>query len=198
MTTHNPLRSALSVIITSVLFVLDRLRLDKLDVWTEGEGVKPKIKNKKPKNPKELKHFQLRTVRPEQDPRGAEQRSETPHEQPHGKKKKGFILCSCLPFDLYWSCKQSVHGEKPRWRACLNTSIPVEVTIWGMASLFCCKAPWEKRTNKQKKKRHDISCKGVMPRRGASGPRTTSDGVIFIHVKSPSRSHKHARELLEL
>lgn len=71
--TH-PLRSALGVIITSVLFVLDRLRLNKLDVWTEGEGVKPK--KTKTKHPKELKHFQLRTVRPEQDPRGAEQRSE--------------------------------------------------------------------------------------------------------------------------
>lgn len=125
-----------------------------------------------------------------------DQRSETPHEQPRGKKK-GFIHRSCLPFDLYWYCKQSARGEKPGERACPNASIPVEVTIWGIASLFAAKPPGKSKNTKTKQ-RHDISCEGWCQGEEPPGPRTASDGVIFIHVKSPSRSHKHARELLEL
>lgn len=143
-------------------------------------------KKTKTKHPKELKHFQLRTVRPEQDPRGAEQSSETPHEQPRGKKK-GFIHRSCLPFDLYWSCKQSVHGEKPGEQACPNASIPVEVTIWGIASLFAAKPPGKSKNTKTKQ-RHDISCEGWCQGEEPPGP---EQRLMELSSFTLNRPHVH-------
>lgn len=165
--TH-PLRSALGVIITSVLFVLDRLRLNKLDVWTEGEGVKPK--KTKTKHPKELKHFQLRTVRPEQDPRGAEQRSEIRDATWTASwQKKRFYTPQLPPF---WPLL--VLQTECAWRETRRASMPKRIHTCGSHHLgdsipFCCKAPWEKQKHKNKTETwHQLW--GLMPRRGASGP----------------------------
>lgn len=155
-------------------------------------------KKTKTKHPKELKHFQLRTVRPEQDPRGAEQRSEIRDATWTASwQKKRFYTPQLPPF---WPLL--VLQTECAWRETRRASMPKRIHTCGSHHLgdsipFCCKAPWEKQKHKNKTETwHQLW--GLMPRRGASGPRTASDGVIFIHVKSPSRSHKHARELLEL